>query len=129
MPTLITIARQKGVAAYVGDGLNRWPAVHRLDAARLFRLALEKGAIGVSYHGVADEGVPMRDIAAVVGRHLNVPVASVTPEEAATHFGWMSRFVGMDVPATSTITQQQLGWHPGHSSLLADLENGRYFTK
>lgn len=129
VPTLIGIARQKGVAAYVGEGLNRWPAVHRLDAARLFRLALEKGAMGGRYHGVADEGVPMRDIAAIIGRHLNVPVVAKSPEEAPAHFGWMARFIGMDAPASSALTQQQLDWHPSQPSLLDDLENGQYFNE
>lgn len=128
VPTLIDIARQTGVAAYVGDGLNRWPAVHRLDAARLFRLALEQGVGGASYHGATDEGIPMRDIAALIGRHLNLPVVSKTPEEAAAHFGWMARFVGLDMPATSTLTQQRLGWHPTQPGLLADLEQGHYFA-
>jgi len=128
VPTLIDIARQTGVAAYVGDGLNRWPAVHRLDAARLFRLALEQGVGGASYHGAADEGIPRRDIAALIGRHLNLPVVSKTPEEAAAHFGWMARFVGLDMPATSTLTQQRLGWHPTQPGLLADLEQGHYFA-
>ncbi|TPG66389.1 SDR family oxidoreductase [Hymenobacter nivis] len=127
VPTLIGIARQTGVAAYVGDGLNRWPAVHRLDAARLFRLALEHGAAGACYHGVADEGLPLRDIAAIIGRHLGVPVASKSPEEAADHFGWMARFVGLDLSASSALTQQQLDWHPRHKGLLADLEEGGYF--
>lgn len=127
VPALISIAREKGVAAYLGEGLNCWPAVHRLDAARLFRLALEQGAAGARYHGVADEGVAMRDIAAVIGRHLHLPVVSKSPEEAADHFGWMARFVGMDAPASSARTQQQLGWHPGQVSLLADLEEGSYF--
>ncbi|AMR26483.1 3-beta hydroxysteroid dehydrogenase [Hymenobacter psoromatis] len=126
VPVLIDIARQTGVAAYVGDGNNRWPAVHRLDAARLFRLALEQGVGGVSYHGAADEGIPMRDIAAVIGRHLNLPVVSKTPEEAAAHFGWMARFVGLDMPATSALTQQRLSWHPTQPGLLADLE-AHYF--
>ena len=128
VPTLIDIARQTGVAAYVGDGLNRWPAIHRLDAARLYRLALEQGATGVRYHGVADEGVPMRDIAAVISRHLNVPVVTKSPEEAAAHFGWMARFVGKAAPASSTITQQQLGWVPTQPTLLADLDQGHYFN-
>ena len=127
VPTLINIAREKGVAAYVGDGRNRWPAVHRLDAARLFRLALEQGTAGARYHGAADEGIPMRDIAAAIGRHLNLPVVSKTPEEAADHFGWMARFVGLDMPASSARTQQQLGWHPTQPGLLADLEQGHYF--
>ncbi len=127
VPTLIGIARDKGVAAYVGEGLNRWPAVHRLDAARLFRLVLEKGTAGTRYHGAADEGVPMRDIAAAIGRHLNLPVVSKSPEEAADHFGWMARFVGMDAPASSQLTQQRLGWQPTQSGLLADLAQGHYF--
>ncbi|MGY3087643.1 nucleoside-diphosphate-sugar epimerase [Hymenobacter sp. UYAg731] len=129
VPTLIDIARQTGVAAYVGDGRNRWPAVHRLDAARLYRLALEQGTAGARYHGAADEGIPMRDIAAVIGRYLNLPVVSKTPEEAADHFGWMARFVGLDMPASSILTQQRLGWQPTHPSLLADLEDGDYFGK
>jgi len=127
VPTLISIARKTGVAAYVGDGLNHWPAVHRLDAARLYRLALERGAAGACYHGVADTGVALRDIAAIIGRHLNLPVVSKSPEEAAAHFGWMARFVGLDMPATSALTQQQLGWQPTHPTLLADLEQGYYF--
>ncbi|GAB3864616.1 SDR family oxidoreductase [Hymenobacter segetis] len=129
VPTLINIARQTGVAAYVGEGLNRWPAVHRLDAARLFRLALEQGTAGARYHGAADEGIPMRDIAAIIGRHLNLTVVSKTPEEAAAHFGWMGRFVGMDASASSALTQQRLGWHPTQPGLLADLEEGDYFRK
>ena len=127
VPTLINIARQTGVAAYVGDGLNRWPAVHRLDAARLYRLALEQGVGGARYHGVADEGVPMRDIAAVIGRRLNLPVVAKSAEEAADHFGWMARFAGMDLAASGALTQQRLGWQPSQISLLADLEQGSYF--
>ena len=127
VPTLITIAREKGAAAYLGDGQNRWPAVHRRDAARLFRLALEQGSAGAIFHGVADEGIPMRDITTVIGRHLHVPVVSKTPAEATDHFGWMARFVGLDMPATSALTQQALDWHPTHKGLLADLEEGRYF--
>ncbi|MDO7874792.1 SDR family oxidoreductase [Hymenobacter sp. ASUV-10] len=125
--TLINIAREKGVAAYLGDGRNRWPAVHRLDAARLFRLALEQGRAGTRYHGVAEEGVPMRDIAATIGRHLGLPVVSKTADEAAAHFGWMARFVGLNMAASSALTQQQLGWQPSHPTLLADLEQGHYF--
>ena len=129
VPALINIAREKGAAAYLGDGANRWPAVHRLDAARLFRLALERGVAGARYHGAADEGIPMRDLAAVIGRRLHVPVAAKTPEEAAGHFGWMARFAGLDMPATSARTQQELGWQPTHKGLLADLEEGSYFGK
>ncbi|UOG77579.1 SDR family oxidoreductase (plasmid) [Hymenobacter tibetensis] len=129
VPTLIDVARQTGVAAYVGEGNNRWPAVHRLDAARLFRLALEQGAIGARYHGVADEGIPMRDIAAVIGRQLQLPVVSKSVEEAPAHFNWMAQFVGLDAPASSARTQQQLNWHPSHPSLLEDLAGGSYFTQ
>lgn len=129
VPMLINIAREKGVAAYVGDGLNRWPAVHRLDAARLYRLALEQGTAGACYHGVADEGVALRDLAALIGRHLNVPVAAKSAEEAGEHFGWLARFVGLDLAASSALTQQRLGWQPTHPSLLADLEQGHYFGR
>ncbi|MGI4743918.1 MAG: SDR family oxidoreductase [Janthinobacterium lividum] len=128
VPTLINIARQKGAAAYVGEGLNRWPAVHRLDAARLFRLVLEQGVAGGRYHGVADEGVPLRELAAVIGRHLHLPVVAKAAAAATDHFGWMARFAGLDLPASSVRTQQQLGWHPTQPSLLADLEQGSYFA-
>jgi len=127
VPMLIGIARQKGASAYVGDGSNRWPAVHRLDAATLFRLALERGAAGRRYHGVADQGVPFRDIAAAIGHGLNVPSIGQSPEQAVTQFGWLARFVGTDCPASSTLTQQELGWQPAHPGLIADLEFGRYF--
>jgi nucleoside-diphosphate-sugar epimerase len=127
VPMIINIAREKGVSAYIGDGQNRWPAVHRLDAAHLYRLALEKGTSGGIYHGVADEGVPCREIAEVIGRHLNVPVVSKSPEEAAEHFGWMARFFGMDGPASSALTQERLGWRPVHAGLLADLDDEHYF--
>ncbi|MBF9220308.1 SDR family oxidoreductase [Hymenobacter ruricola] len=128
VPMLIGIAREKGVAAYVGDGGNRWPAVHRLDAARLYRLVLERGTAGTRYHGIAEEGVPMRDIAAVIGRRLGLPVVAKAPEEAAGHFGWMAGFVGLDAPASSAFTQQQLGWHASQASLLEDMEHGDYFA-
>jgi nucleoside-diphosphate-sugar epimerase len=127
VPRLFAIAREKGVSAYVGDGLNHWPAVHRLDAARLYRLAIEKGSAGSRYHGVADEGVVFRDIARVIGRHLSVPVVSKSTEEAADHFGWMSHFVSIDCPASSVETQQQLGWRPTHPSLIADIGRRIYF--
>jgi nucleoside-diphosphate-sugar epimerase len=101
VPRLISLAHEKAVSAFVGDGLNRWPAVHRLDAAHLYRLVLEKSSVGARYHGVADEGVPTRDIAEVIGRHLNVPVVSKSREEAADHFGWIAHFFGVDAPASS----------------------------
>ncbi|KAF8958714.1 NAD dependent epimerase/dehydratase family protein [Flammula alnicola] len=126
VPALISIAREKGAAAYVGEGLNRWPAVHRVDAARLYRLALEKGSAGVRYHGVAEEGVPFRDIAQVIGKHLNVPVVSKTPEEAVAHIGFLGTPAGIDNPTSSKQTQEALGWHPTQPSLLADLEQN-YF--
>lgn len=128
VPALIDIARKTGVAAYVGDGNNRWPAVHRLDAAQLFRLALKKGEAGLSYHAIADEGVPMRDIAQVIGRRLNVPVASVSAEDAGAHFGWMAYFVSLDAPASSTRTRERTGWNPVQPALLADLDRDAYFA-
>lgn len=123
----IAVAREKGVSAYVGDGLNRWPAAHVLDAARLYRLALEKGEAGARYHAVAEEGVPVRDIAEVVGRGLKVPVVALSPEEAAGHFGWLAAFVGWDLLASSAQTQARLGWRPIGPGLIADLERMRYF--
>ena len=128
VPYLIGLARQKGEAAYLGEGLNRWPAVHRRDAARLFRLAVEQGVAGARYHGVGDEGVALRDIVTVIGRHLGVPVVSKSPEEAAEYFGWMARFAGLDMAASSALTQQRLGWQPTHLGLLEDLEQGDYFA-
>ena len=127
VPTLIGIAREKGVSAYVGDGLNRWPAVHRLDAARLYRLALEKDSAAARYHGVADEGAPTREIAEIIGRQLNVPVVSKSREEAADHFGWMALFFGMDGPASSALTRERLGWRPVEPGLIADLNAEHYF--
>ncbi|HEY1883338.1 MAG TPA: SDR family oxidoreductase [Candidatus Cybelea sp.] len=127
IPLLIGIAREKGISAYVGDGQNRWAAVHRLDAAHLFRLALERGTAGARYHGVGDEGVPFREIADVIGRHLNVPVVSKSAEEAVAHFGWFARFASLDIPASSARTQQLVEWHPEHSKLLEDLDRGHYF--
>jgi nucleoside-diphosphate-sugar epimerase len=127
VPRLFAIAREKGVSAYVGDGLNHWPAVHRLDAARLYRLAVEKGSAGSRYHGVADQGLPFRDIAQVIGKHLNVPVLSKSQEEAVDHFGWMSHFVSIDCPASSAQTQEQLGWRATGASLIADIGRRSYF--
>jgi nucleoside-diphosphate-sugar epimerase len=127
VPRLISIAREKGVSAFIGDGLNRWPAVHRLDVARLYRLALEKGSTGATYHGVVDEGVPTREIAEVIGRNLNVPVVSKSREEAADHFSWIALFFGIDAPASSALTQERLGWRPVQPGLIADLKAGHYF--
>lgn len=127
VPMLIEFARQKGVAAYVGDGLNRWPGVHRLDAARLYRLALEQGVESGPYHAVADEGVPFKTIAEVIGRRLGLPTVSLTPNEAAAHFGWMGMFVGMDLPASSARTRSTLGWQPDQPGLIEDIDQPGYF--
>jgi nucleoside-diphosphate-sugar epimerase len=127
VPRLISIAREKGVSAFIGDGLNRWPAVHRLDAAHLYRLALEKGSAAARYQGVAEEGVPTREIAEVIGRQLNVPIVSKSREEAADHFGWIALFFGMDGPASSALTQERLGWRPVQPGLIADLNAEHYF--
>ncbi len=129
VPFIINKAREKGVSAYVRDGSNRWPAIHRLDAARLFRLALEKGAIGSRYNGVDDEGIPVREIADVIGQNLNLPVISLSPEEAAGHFEWMSRFIQFDSPASSQKTRELLGWQPTHVGLIDDLNAGHYFNR
>ncbi|PKU21482.1 SDR family oxidoreductase [Telmatospirillum siberiense] len=123
---LIAVAREKGVSAYAGDGLNRWPAVHRLDAAHLYRLVLEKGSAGARYHAVAEEGVPLREIAEAIGRGLKVPVVSKSAEEAGGHFGWLGVFVGADAPASSALTQARLGWHPSGPGLISDLAEARY---
>jgi nucleoside-diphosphate-sugar epimerase len=127
-PQLIQIARKKKEAAYVGDGLNRWPSVHRLDVARLFRLALEKGPAGGTYHGVAEEGIPFREIAGVIGQRLNVPVVSKTTAEAAKQFSFLAPFVSMDNPTSSKLTQERLGWTPTQPGLLADLDQADYFA-
>ena len=127
VPLLIRIAREKGVSAYVGEGLNRWPAVHRLDAARVYRLVLESGSIAPRYHAVADEGVPFREIAQVIGRRLNIAVVSKSPQEAEAHLGWFAHFVGLDCPASSAWTQGQLGWRPTQASLIPDIDQLRYF--
>jgi nucleoside-diphosphate-sugar epimerase len=129
VPVLIDIARTNGVSAYIGNGSNRWPAAHRLDAARLYRLALEKAPAGSVFHAVADEGVPTREIAEVIGRHLNVPAVSIAPGDAGEHFGWIGAFFALDAPASSTLTQERLGWQPTHPGLIADLEAGHYFTQ
>jgi nucleoside-diphosphate-sugar epimerase len=127
MAALVGIARDKGVSGYIGDGSNRWPAVHRLDSAHLFRLALENAPAGSTLHAVADEGVPIRDIAEVIGRHLDVPVVSISPEDAAGHFTWLAGFLAADSPASCTLTRELLGWHPTHPGLIDDLDKGHYF--
>jgi nucleoside-diphosphate-sugar epimerase len=124
----IAVAREKGVSAYVGDGLNRWAAVHVLDAARLYRLALEKQEVGARYHAVAEEGVPVRDIAEAIGRALNVPVVPKSAEEAAAHFGGIGMFVGRDLIGSSVQTQRRLGWRPTGPGLITDLDRAHYFA-
>lgn len=128
VPYLIQVARDKSVSAYLGDGTNRWPAVHRLDAARLFRLALEEAPAGTRLHAVADEGVPFRELAGVIGKHLDVRVTAIAPEQAQDHFGWMALFASLDSQVTSTLTRKQLSWKPEQPGLIADLDAGHYFA-
>ena len=127
MAALVGIARDKGVSGYIGDGSNRWPAVHRLDAAHLFRLALEQAPAGSVLHAAADEGVPIRAVAEVIGRHLDLPVVAISAEDAGEHFGWLGTFIGLDSPASSTLTRELLGWYPTHPGLIDDLDKGHYF--
>ncbi len=129
MTFIVGIARENGVSGYIADGSNRWPAVHRLDAAPLFRLALEQAPAGSAIHAVAEEGVSIRDVAEVIGRHLDVPVVSISPEDAGEHFGFLAGFLGIDSPASSTLTREMLGWQPTHPGLIDDLEQGHYFHK
>lgn len=126
---LIAVARQRGVSAYIETGDNHWPAVHRHDAATLFRLALEQAEPGRTLHGVTEQGVPTREIAAAIGRHLNVPVQSIPAAQAAGHFGWIGMFFALDAQASSALTRQRLGWTPTHLGLIADLDEGHYFTQ
>jgi nucleoside-diphosphate-sugar epimerase len=125
---LLEGARQKGAAAYIGDGNQRWAAAHRLDVARLYRLALEKGAVDTVYHAVGEEGVPMRQIIEVIGRALNVPVISIKQEDAATYYGPLAMFAGLDMPASSALTQQRLGWKPTQIGLIAEIGQPGYFA-
>ncbi|MEU2420993.1 SDR family oxidoreductase [Streptomyces sp. NPDC007851] len=127
MAALVGIARERGVSGYVGDGANRWPAAHRLDVGRLFRLAVEKAPAGSVLHGAGEEGVAIRDVAEVIGRHLDVPVVSVAPADAAGHFAWLGGFIGLDSPAASTVTRELLDWRPSQPGLLEDLDKGHYF--
>jgi nucleoside-diphosphate-sugar epimerase len=127
LTTIVNTARSSGVSGYIGDGANRWPAVHRLDSAKLFRLAAEKAPAGSTLHPVQDEGVPIRDIAEVIARHLNIPEKSIAPEDAAEHFTWMAHFIGMDSPASGEFTKELLDWTPVQPGLIADLDEGHYF--
>jgi len=126
--SLVGIARDRGVSGYIGDGSNRWPAVHRLDAARVFALALERAPAGSTLHAVAEEGVPIRAIAEVIGRHLDVPVLAVSPDDAGAHFGWLAPLLAADSPASSVLTRELLGWQPTQPGLIADLDEGHYFN-
>ena len=127
VPILINLARERGVAAYIGDGMNRWPAGHRIDAARVYRLALEQGATAPRYHAIAEEGVPFKAIAEVIGKRLGVPVVSKSQDEAAEHFGWFAQFAGVDVPTSSAKTRALLGWAPKEIGLIEDLDQPYYF--
>ena len=128
VPYLIDLAREKGVSAYVGEGLSRWPAVHRLDAARLYRLVLEGGSADARYHAIAEEGVPFKEIATVIGHRLNLPVVSMPADEAAGHFGWFTLFASMDAPTSSAWTRERLGWRPVQLKLIADIDRDAYFA-
>jgi nucleoside-diphosphate-sugar epimerase len=127
MAILVGIARGKGVSGYLGDGSNRWPAVHRLDAARLFRLAVEQAPAGSALHAIAEEGVPIRAIAEAIGRHLGVPAAAISAPDADAHFGWLAQLIAADVPASSALTRELLGWQPVQPGLIDDLDQGHYF--
>lgn len=127
IPALIRVAQSKGVSAYIEEGHNHWPAVHRLDAVHLYHLALEKATAGSMLHAVGEEGILLKDIATMIGQHLELPVISIPLTEAKAHFGWLAHFTSIDIPASSQMTQQQLDWTPIHSTLLADLDRDIYF--
>ena len=129
MAFLVNIARATGVSGYLGDGDSRWPAVHRFDTAHLFRLSLEKAPAGSALHAVGEEGVPIRAVAEAIGKRLDLPVSAIPPENAADHFGFLAQLLGVDSPASSAMTQAQLGWHPTHPGLIEDLEAGFYFKE
>jgi nucleoside-diphosphate-sugar epimerase len=127
VPILIRIAREKAASVYIGEGLNRWPAVHRVDAAKVFRLAMELATPGAYYHAVAEEGVAFREIAEIIGRRLTIPIVAKSPDEAAAHFTWFAHFAAMNVTASSTQTQERLQWRPSMPGLIADLDQPYYF--
>ena len=127
VPMIIAMAREKGESAYIGAGQNLWPAVHRLDAARVFVLALEKGASNAIYHANSEQGVPFREIATLIGKHLNLPVVSKNAQEAGEHFGWFTHFASLNNPTSSQITREVLGWKPEHQDLLTDIDTAGYF--
>lgn len=127
VPMIIAMAREKGESAYIGAGQNLWPAVHRLDAARVFVLALEKGASNTIYHANSEQGVPFREIATLIGKHLNLPVVSKNAQEAGEHFGWFTHFASLNNPTSSQITREVLGWKPEHQDLLTDIDTAGYF--
>jgi nucleoside-diphosphate-sugar epimerase len=126
IPILVNIAREKGVSAYIGEGQNRWNAVHRLDAAHLYRLALENASPGTRFHGSAEDAITVKTIAEAIAKQLNIPLLSIAPEAAAEHFGWFAQMAAIDCPASSKLTQERLNWHPTHSTLLSDIEHGVY---
>lgn len=128
VPQLAAVARARGVSAYVGDGTNRWPAVHRLDAARMYRLALEEGVGGQRYHAVSEEGIPFKAIAEAIARHVGVPLVALSPERAAAHFGWLSLFASMDLPTSSARTREALAWVPDRVGLLGDMDRPGYLA-
>ncbi len=127
VPGLINIAREKGVSGYVGDGMNRWPGVHVLDAANLYRRAVESAPAGTRLHGVGDQGIAFKEIAEAIGKNLGLPVVSITPEDAAEHFGYLAMFVSWDNPSSNDFTRELMHWEPTHVGLIEDINKGFYF--